>query len=308
MNTRRRARVALAYSGGLNGSVAVPWLAAAHDVDVVTMTLDLGQHEELEGVRDRALATGAVRAHVLDAREELACGTIAQALEADALAADRWPLVSALASPVLASKLVEIARIEQVTLVAHGAVDAASAARIEAVVRALDPRLTVLAPARDWNMTRLDTIAYARKRRIVVPATPASADENIWGRQVTGPATDVWDEPPEEWFTLTQPAAACPGEPAYLEIAFERGLPTAVNGVQMPLVDLIDTVGMLAGSHGVGRLDVVGPRGREVAEAPAAVVLHLAHAQLSRLATAPPESADGAVRLKLFKGDVEVEV
>ncbi|HEV3061653.1 MAG TPA: argininosuccinate synthase [Vicinamibacterales bacterium] len=347
MNTRTRPRrVVLAYSGGLNGSVAVPWLAEAHQADIVTITLDLGQHGELEEVRDRALAIGAVRAHVLDAREEFARDYVARTLKADALADDRWPLVGALAGPIVAKKLVEIAGIEQAVLVAHGVADTAAALRIETAVRGLNPQLTVLAPARDWEMSRLDTIAYAQERNIPVPVTvdtPHSADANLWGRAIACGTIDAWDEPPEELFTLTKAAAACPGEPAYLDIAFERGVPTAVNGVSMPLTELIGTVEMIAGSHGVGRLDVAGSRVREVGEAPAAVVLHAAHAELQRLVTTKDtarfshrvsreyadmverggwfsplrdaldayvdkvqERVTGAIRLKLYKGDARI--
>jgi argininosuccinate synthase len=346
MNTRRKARrIVLAYSGGLNSSVAVPWLAEAHDADIVTISLDLGQPGELEEVRDRALATGAVRAHVLDGREEFAREWVARAVKADALADDRSPFVSALAAPILARKLVEIAAIEQATTVAHGAADAAAAARIETAVRALNPQLTVLAPVRDWSMSRIEAIDYAAKRSIVVHVTaetPHSADANVWGRVVTSGAIDAWNEPPEELFALTTAASACPAEPAYVDVAFERGVPTAVNGVAMPLTDLVETVGMIAGAHGVGRLDVAGSQ-REVGEAPAAVVLHAAHAELQKLVTPKDtvrfsrrvsreyadliergawfsplrealdayvdkiqERVSGAIRLKLFKGDARI--
>ena len=297
-------------------------------------------------MRDRALAIGAVRAHVLDVREEFARDWVARAIKADALADDRWPFVSALAAPILARKLVEIAGIEQATIVAHGAADAAAAARIETAIRALNPQLTVLAPARDWSMSRMEAIEYAEKRGIVVPvtaATPHTADANVWGRVLASGSIDAWNEPPEELFTLTKSAPACPAEPAYVDVAFERGVPTAVNGVTMPLTDLIDTVGMIAGSHGVGRLDAAGSRLREIGEAPAAVVLHAAHAELQKLVTtkdaarfsrrASREYADvvergawfsplrealdayvdniqqrvsGAIRLKLFKGDARI--
>jgi argininosuccinate synthase len=348
-NALKPRRVVLAYSGGLNASVAVPWLAESENADVVTITLDLGQHGELEEVRDRALASGAVRAHVLDVAEEFARDHLARALKADALADDRWPLVSQLAAPMLARKLVEIAAIEQAQVVAHGAADAQAAARIEAAVRALNPQLTVLAPARDWDLTRLDAIAYAQKRNMAVPVTvdvPHGADANVWGRALACGAIDSWTEPPEDVFTLTKPATACPGEPASVDIAFERGVPTAVNGVSMPLTDLIATVEMIAGAHGVGRLDMAGAHGselREVIEAPAAVVLHAAHAELQRLVTTKEaarfskrvsreyadlvdrgawfsplrgaldayvdkiqERVSGTIRLKLFKGDANI--
>ena len=350
MNTRKKPqRVVLAFSGGLNSTVAIPWLAGgsgSEPVDVVTISLDLGQGGELEEVRDRALATGAVRAHVLDMRDDFARDFITRALKADALGDDRAPMGPALAVPLIVRRLVEIAGIEQATTVAHGASDRAAAARFETAVRALNPNLTVLAPARDWNLTRIEAVEYANIRNIAVPVTvemPHSADANIWGRSVAPHGSDSWDEPREELFALTTAASACPSEAAYLNIAFERGVPTAVNGVSMPLIDIIGTVGMIAGSHGVGRLDIVASPVREIGEAPAAAVLHMAHAELQKLVTGKDvvkfsrtvsreyadiiergawfsplrealdayfdriqERVSGAIRLKLFKGDARI--
>jgi argininosuccinate synthase len=340
-------RIVLAYSGGLNGSVAIRSLAeAATPVEIVTVTLDLGQAGELEEVRDRALAIGAARAHVLDVRDELARDYLLRALKADALDDHGVPMVGALAAPLIARKLVEIAGIEQAAAVAHGAADPSAAARIEAGVRALDADLTVLAPARESTLGRLEAVEYAAQRGITVPVTadlPHGTDANVWGRVVSCVGLDGWSEVPEEVFALTQPAATWPGESAYLEIAFERGAPVAVNGVSMSLIDLIGTVGMIAGAHGVGRRDVAGARGRGVTEAPAALVLHAAHADLQRLVTAKDaarfsqragrEYADvidrgawfsplrealdayvdriqdrvnGTVRIKLYKGDARI--
>jgi len=291
MNSGRTVpRTVLAFSGGLHGSLAIRSLAetAGGPCEIVTITLDLGQAGELEEVRDRALAIGAARAHVLDVREELARAHIARALRADALADDRLPMISALSAPLIARKLVEIAAIEQAKTVAHGAADPAAAARIEAGVRALDASLTVLAPARDSTIGRLESIESAVSRGITVPATaaqPHSADSSMWGRVVACGGLDSWHEPPEDVFALTHPTSACSPEPAYLDIAFERGTPISVNGVSMSLIDVIATVGMIAGTHGVGRLEVAASRAREVTEAPAAVVLHAAHADLQKLVT-----------------------
>ncbi len=350
MNTgTRRRRIVMAFSGGLNSTVAIPWLAStagAGPADVVTVSLDIGQGSELEDVRDRALATGAVRAHVLDVRNDFARDFVMRVLKADALADDRAPLGPALAVPLIAKRLVEIAGIEQATAVAHGAAERGAATRFETAVHALNPNLTVLAPARDWNLTRIEAIEYANIRNIAVPVSvdlPHSADTNAWGRLVVGNATDSWDEPPEELFALTMPASSCPSEPAYVDIVFERGIPTTVNGVPMPLVDIIGTVGMIAGSHGVGRLDIAASRAREIGEAPAAAVLHMAHAELQKLVTPKDavrfsrtvsreyadmiergawfsplrealdayvdrmqERVSGAIRLKLFKGDARI--
>jgi argininosuccinate synthase len=349
----RANRIVLAYSGGLTSTVAIPWLAEKHGAEIVTITLDMGQGgEELEGVRDQALAAGAVRAHVLDVREEFARDYIVRALKADATADANQPMPAALGRPVIAKKLVEIAGIEQAPTVAHGCGPAGrEPAGLDAAIRALSPALVVMAPARDWELSRVEAIEYAAARGMTIPVTlekPYGVDANVWGRAVDCAGADPWCEPPEELFTLTTAAAACPNEPAYVDIAFERGVPTSVNGVTMPIIDLIGTVGMIAGTHGVGRIDMMdtrspGVRTREVSEAPAAVVLHAAHAELLKLATSKDankfsrkvsrqyadlverglwfsplrdaldafvdkaqERVTGAIRLKLFKSDCRI--
>ena len=257
--------------------------------------MDLGQGKELEQVRDRALATGAARAHVLDLREEFARDYILPALKADAIYEDRYPMATSLGRPLIAQKLVEIAEIEQATAVAHGCTGKGNdQVRLDVTTRALNPKLKVIAPARVWGMTRPEEIEYARKRGVPVPATvesPYSTDANLWGRSIEcGVLEDPWQEPPEEIFTLTKSPAECPDQPAYVEVAFERGVPTAINGVAMPLLDLIASLGTIAGAHGVGRVDMVenrlvGIKSREIYEAPAAVVLHAAHKELQKLVT-----------------------
>ncbi|OFW26177.1 MAG: argininosuccinate synthase [Acidobacteria bacterium RIFCSPLOWO2_02_FULL_65_29] len=288
-------RIVLAYSGGLDTSVAIPWLRERFDAEIVAVTLDLGQGKELEAVRDRALAAGAVRAHVLDLREEFASDFILPALKADALYEDRYPMGTALSRPLIARKLVEIAEIEHATAVAHGCTGTGiDQVRLEMTARALNPSLRVVAPAREWGMTRPEEIAYVNARGIPVPATvdsPYSIDSSLWGRSIAcGVLEDPWREPPEDIYTLTKSPADCPDEPAYVEISFERGVPTGINGVAMPLLDLFGSLGTIAGAHGVGRLDVVenrvvGTQSREVYEAPAAVVLHTAHKELQKLVT-----------------------
>jgi argininosuccinate synthase len=290
-------RIVLAYSGGLDTSVAIPWLKERYGADVIAVTLDLGQGSDLEEVRDRALATGAERAHVLDAREEFARGFIIPALKAEAVYEDRYPLGTALSRPLIARKLVEIARIEQAAAIAHGCDDGKGndQVRLEITARALNPSLKVLAPSRESGMSRQEAIEYARARNIPVPVTasqPLSVDSNLWGRSVEwGFLEDPWTEPPEEIYALTKPASQAPDEPAYVELTFHAGVPTAINGVAMPLLDLIASLGMIAGAYGVGRIDmvenrVVGAKSREVYEAPAAVVLHAAHKELQKLVVA----------------------
>ena len=288
-------RIVLAYSGGLDTSVAIPWLKEKYNADIIAVTMDLGQGKELEEVRDRALATGAVRAHVLDVREEFARDYILPALKADAIYEDRYPMATSLGRPLIAQKLVEIAEIEQATAIAHGCTGKGNdQVRLDVTTRALNPKLKVIAPARDWGMTRPQEIEYARARNVPVPATvdsPYSTDSNLWGRSIEcGVLEDPWREPPEDIYTLTKSPADCPDEAAYVEITFERGVPSAINGVQMPLVDLVSSLGTIAGAHGAGRIDMVenrlvGIKSREIYEAPAAVVLHAAHKELQKLVT-----------------------
>jgi argininosuccinate synthase len=345
-------RIVLAYSGGLDTSVAIPWLAEKYGAEIVAVTMDLGQGKELEEVRDRALAAGAVRAHVLDVREEFARDYVLPALQADAIYEDRYPMATALGRPLIARKLVEIAAIEQAATIAHGSTAKGSdQARLDITIRALNPALMVIAPARDWGMTRSEEIEYARTRGVPLPAldSPYSTDANLWGRSVEcGVLDDPWREPPEEIYTLTRRPAECPDEAAYVEVTFERGVPTAINGVAMPVVELIASLGTIAGAHGVGRIDMVenrlvGIKSREIYEAPAAVILHLAHKELQRMVTTKDadrfsravslqyadlvynglwctplrealdayvaqvqERVSGVIRLKLFKGDCRV--
>ena len=283
-------RIVLAYSGGLDTSVAVPWLAENYEAEVVCVTLDLGQGKELESVRERALAAGAIRCHVLDVREEFAGTYILPALQAGAIYEGSYPLATALGRPLIARKLVEIARIEGATSIAHGCTGKGNdQVRIDVSARALMPGVRVIAPAREWGMTRPDEIEYARRRGIPVPVTvasPYSTDTNLWGRSIEcGVLEDPWIEPPADVYTLTKDPARCPDAPAYIELQFDKGVPVAVNGVPMSFLDIIGSVGTIAGAHGVGRIDMVenrlvGIKSREIYEAPAAVVLHMAHREL----------------------------
>ena len=286
-------RIVLAYSGGLDTSVAVKWLADRYDAEVVAVTIDLGQGKELDDVRERALSVGAVRAHVVDAREEFAQDYILPALQAGAIYEGKYPLATALGRPLIAKKLVEVAGMEGASMIAHGCTGKGNdQVRMDVSARALDPTLSVVAPARVWGMTRPEEIAYAREHGIPVPASvdsPYSTDSNLWGRSIEcGVLEDPWTEPPEEIYALTKSPADAPDAAAYVEIDFERGIPTHVNGVSMPLTELIHSLETIAGAHGVGRIDMVenrlvGIKSREIYEAPAASVLHAAHRELEAL-------------------------
>ena len=286
-------RIVLAYSGGLDTSVAIRWLAEKYDAEIIAVTLDIGQGEELTNVRERALAVGAVRAHVIDAREEFARDFVLPALQARAIYEEGYPLASALARPLIAKHLVAIARMEGATAVAHGCTGKDNdQVGLDISARALDPSLELIAPARDWEMSRSDEIEYARVRNIPVPVTiasPYSVDSNLWGRSIEcGVLEDAWEEPPAEIYTLTRASQQCPDEPAYIEIEFDRGVPVRANGIDMALVELIESLETIAGAHGVGRIDMIenrliGIKSREIYEAPAAVVLHTAHRELEKL-------------------------
>ncbi len=288
-------RIVLAYSGGLDTSVAIPWLAEKYQVEVVAVTLDLGQGKELDDVRERAMAVGAIRCHVLDVRAEFAEQYVLPSLQAGALYEGQYPLATALGRPLIAKQLVEIAEMESASAIAHGCTGKGNdQVRIDVSARALNRTIRVIGPAREWNMSRPAEIIYARERGIPVPATvesPYSTDSNLWGKSIEcGVLEDPWVEPPAEIYTLTRSPTEAPDAPAYVELDFARGVPTAVNGVAMPLVDLIGSLETIAGTHGVGRIDMVenrlvGIKSREIYEAPAAVVLHAAHRELETLVT-----------------------
>jgi argininosuccinate synthase len=269
-------RVVLAYAGGLVDA-AVSWLAATYNAEVIAVTLDLGQGRELASVRERALAAGCVRAHVMDVRAEFADRYILPALQAGAIYEGAYPLGTALSRPLIASKLVDIARIEGATLIAHGCPGHDNdRVRLDLSVRALEPSFTVIAAARAMGVTR---------------RTELNTDTNLWGRAIRGGVLDdPWVEAPAHVYAITADPTACPQDAAYVDVAFERGVPTAINGVPMPFIDIIGSLGTIAGSHGVGRIDMVedqlvGTKSREIYEAPAAVVLHQAHRALETVVT-----------------------
>ena len=286
-------RIVLAYSGGLDTSVAVTWLAEKYDAEIVTVTMDLGQGKELDDVRERALGVGAIRAHVIDVREEFARDYILPSLQAGAIYENKYPLATALGRPLIAKKLVEIAKIEEASIIAHGCTGKGNdQVRIDVSARALNPDIRVVAPAREWGMTRPDEIEYAKTKNIQIPTSvenPYSTDTNLWGRSIEcGVLEDPWTEPPEEIYALTKSPIKSPDVPAYVEIEFEQGVPIKVNDVAMPLTELINSLDTIAGTHGIGRIDMVenrlvGIKSREIYEAPAATLLHAAHRELEAL-------------------------
>ena len=287
-------KVVLAYSGGLDTSVAIRWIHERYGMDVVTLTADLGGDGTVDGVREKALRAGAVSAHVADVRDRFVRSYVFPALQAGALYQGVYPLATALGRPLIARLLVDTARKEGASAVAHGCTGKGNdQVRLDVSVQALAPDLKVVAPAREWELTdRAVEIAYAKKHGIPVPVTvdrPYSIDENLWGRSVEGGVLeDSWAEPPEEVYAWTRSAKDAPGEPAYVEIAFARGVPVALDGEELEGVSLIRHVNAVAGLHGVGRIDhmedrLVGIKSREIYEAPAATVLGQAHRALEAL-------------------------
>lgn len=307
-------RIVLAYSGGLDTSVAIPWLAEKYRAEIVTVTMDLGQGKELDDARERALALGAARAHVLDLRGEFARDFVLPALQAGAVYEDRYPLATALGRPLIARHLVEIARLENASVVAHGCgtEKGNDAVRIDLAVRALDPKLEVLAPLALWEVTKQEKVAFAKKRGIPVPAgadSPYTTDVNLWGRSIEyGVLDDPWLEPPDDVYLLTRTPAGAPDTPAYVEVEFERGVPVAINGVALTLVELISSLATIAAAHGVGRIDLLenrlgGTKSREIYEAPAGVLLHAAHNELQKYVT-PRELARLASEVSVRYADL----
>jgi argininosuccinate synthase len=285
-------KVVLAYSGGLDTSVCVKWLEQ-QGAETYTLYLDLGQGEPSEDVKTKALEIGATDAFVRDARAEFAREYVAPAIKANALYGGKYPLFTALGRPLIAKKLVEAAREVGATHIAHGSTGKGNdQVRFDVTTASIAPDLTVVAPVRDWNMSRPEEMVYAEEHGIPVPTTkesPYSVDENLWGRSIeAGPLEDPDYEPTEDVFALTTSPENAPDEPQYVEIGFERGLPTKLDGEELPLVDLISELGALAGANAVGRIDMVedrlvGIKSREIYEAPAALAILAAHRELETL-------------------------
>jgi argininosuccinate synthase len=286
-------KVVLAYSGGLDTSVAIKWIKEKYDMDVIAVTADVGGDRDLEAVREKALKVGAVEAVVIDARDDFVRHFAFPALQADAIYQGVYPLATALSRPLIARLLVDVAEKEGAAAVAHGCTGKGNdQVRIDVGVAALAPHLKIIAPAREWGMTREQTIAYAERHAIPIPVTsasPYSIDQNLWGRSIEcGVLEDPWAEPPEDVFAWTASVNDAPDRPGYVEVDFEQGLPTSLDGRGVDGIGLIQELNGLAGKHGVGRIDhmedrLVGIKSREIYEAPAAIVLFTAHQALEAM-------------------------
>ncbi|MGB2856227.1 MAG: argininosuccinate synthase, partial [Dehalococcoidia bacterium] len=286
-------KVILAYSGGLDTSAAIKWIAEKYDMDVIALSIDLGMERDYESIRQKALKVGAIKAAVVDAKDVFINEYVFPALQADAIYEGQYTLATALARPLIAKLMVETALQEGATAVAHGCTGKGNdQVRFDISTAALAPQLKVIAPAREWGMTREETIEYAKQHEIPVPVTvasPYSIDENLWGKSIEcGVLEDPWVEPPEDIFTWTKSPTDAPDEPSYIEIGFERGIPTSLDGQGLSGAALVEKLNSLAGEHGVGRIDhlenrLVGIKSREIYEAPAATVLLSAHLALEQM-------------------------
>ncbi|OGO31329.1 MAG: argininosuccinate synthase [Chloroflexi bacterium RBG_16_56_11] len=285
--------VVLAYSGGLDTSVAIKWLHEKYHVDVIAVTIDVGNEKDFSAVRQKALKVGAIKALVIDGKELFVKYFLFPALQANALYEGQYPLATALSRPLMVKLIVDAAVAEGARAIAHGCTGKGNdQVRFEVGINALAPDMKIIAPAREWGMTREETIAYAQKHGIPIPVTkksPYSVDENLWGKSAEcGVLEDPWVEPPADVYTWTKSPAEAPDEPQYLEIGFEKGVPVTLDGDVLDGIALIQKLNETAGRHGIGRIDhienrVVGIKSREIYEAPAATVLIQAHQALEAM-------------------------
>ncbi len=284
-----REKLVLAYSGGLDTSVAIRWLKD-QGYDVVALTIDLGEKKDLDAIQRRALEVGAVAAYVVDGKRQFVEHFVWPTLQAGAVYEGEYPLATAIGRPLIAALLVQIARQEGARGIAHGCTGKGNdQVRFDVATAALAPELKVVAPVREWGMNRDDEIEYAHRHGIPVPATvesPYSTDENLWGRSIeAGILEDAWAEPPDDVWQWTRDPRDCPDEPAYVEVGFKNGIPVSLDGRPVDGVTLIETLNRLGGENGVGRIDhlenrLIGIKSREIYEAPAAAILITAHRAL----------------------------
>ena len=345
-------KIVLAYSGGLDTSVLVKWLQEQHRTEVITVTVDVGQQEDLKEIEEKAEKLGVLKHFSIDAREEFARDYVFPAIKANALYEGKYPISTSLSRPLIVAKMVKVAQTEGATGFAHGCTGRGNdQVRFDVTVGALAPDLTIVAPVREWNMTRDEEIEYAKKNGIAVTtaAKRYSIDQSIWGRSIEcGILEDASKEPPEDAFEWTVSPEKAPDKPEYVTITFEAGEPVALNGKKLAPLKLIEQLNKIAGNHGVGRIDhiedrLVGLKSRENYECPAATVIIEAHKDLEKMVLTrhevlfkpqidaqwtfmvysglwvdplredleafinkTQENVTGEVRVKLFKGGIQI--
>ncbi len=290
----KKQKIVVAYSGGLDTSVIVKWLQERYNAEVIAVTANLGQKKELTGLAEKAYKTGAKKVYIQDLRDEFVEEYLFPSLKAGALYEHTYPMATSIGRPLIAKALVDVARRERCTAIAHGCTGKGNdQVRFEAAIAALAPDLNVIAPLREWEFkSREEEIAYCETHGIPVAATkasPYSIDENVWGTSIEcGILEDPMAEPPADAYQRTVSPQEAPDKPTSVTIEFKEGVPRALNGKPMKGFDLIDSLNEIGGANGIGRLDLVenrlvGIKSREVYEAPAAVILHFAHRELERL-------------------------
>jgi argininosuccinate synthase len=292
-------KLVLAYSGGLDTTTAIKWLSVEQGYDVIALNIDVGKSREQPVVESRGMAAGALKVRVIDAKEDFIRYFAFPALAAGAMYQDVYPLATALARPLMAKLLVDVAHEEGATAVAHGCTGKGNdQVRFDIGIQTLDPSLTIVAPTRENAMARDYQIDYLKKHGIDIPwgdKGPFSIDENIWGRSAeAGVLEDPWTEPPADAYEWTVDAESAPSEAAYVELEYESGLPVRINGEAISPVAIVERLNELGGAHGVGRLDhiedrLVGIKSREIYEAPAGLILHAAHRSLEAMTLSKPQ-------------------
>ena len=290
---KKMKKVVLAYSGGLDTSIAIKWLQENYCDEVITVVVDVGQNIDLKFVKEKALKVGAVKSFVVDAKEEFAKDYVLKGLQAGAVYESNYPLATAYSRPLISKILVDFAEKEGAQAVVHGCTGKGNdQVRFEVSIAALNPNLQVIAPAREWGFTREEEIEYAKKYDIPIPVdvdNPYSVDQNLWGRSCEcGVLEDPWVEPPEEAYEWTVNVKDAPDQPTYLEIVFEKGIPVSVDGKKLSLPELILSLNEVGGRNGVGRVDMVenrlvGIKSREIYECPGATILLKAYQALESL-------------------------
>lgn len=302
-------KVVLAYSGGLDTSVCIKWLQEKYEMEVITLTLDVGQKKDLNLIEEKARNLGVLKHYSIDAKDEFVRKYIFPAIKANALYEGKYPVSSSLSRPLIASKLVDVAKKEKASAVAHGCTGKGNdQVRFDVTIKALATDLKIIAPVREWNLTRDKEIEYAKDHGIPISVditSPYSVDQNLWGRSIECGVLEYPDqEPPEEVYEWTTPIEKTSDEPEYLTIEFAEGVPTGLNGETMDPVHLIEKLNKIAGRHGVGRIDhmedrLIGIKSREVYECPAATVLLEAHGDIEKTVLTRHEA--------LFKQQIDMQ-